>query len=404
MTAQRRYENFFRGTGRDRDPQIAYDSLESQALNIVRESIVAHALSMRRTLSPADLDRMLSAAQSQLRGMSPEDLRGISPSSAVLKTITDASFAAAPVADPQTQAALIAATANDPAAGTEPGNTYAARMLRLDIERAQRAASSNRYEGMSGSDRLSQGDLQNMAAARSLARDLGMPWAANNPDLLRLGPSAIRTLHEAGVQRQTFERMTSERVGIRAETAVGMAAWAKRQNLTPAETNRIMNSTSDLHERLSAGRTPEEQRRVQRELDESLKRFTARPNTAGSRQALEDDRIRHARNEQEREQIRQNTRIYAEAERANARTAARLRESDIRTGVEERRTGNDRRIALDGLDDPAPATPVQRTEATTGEPPDPSKAAVTPPSAVQKTAVADDRKPQAKAPTTPRVG
>lgn len=325
MTAQRRFENFFRGTSRDRDPHIAYDALESQALNVVRESIIAHASSLRRTLSPADLDRMLSAAQSQLRGMSPEDLRGISPSSAVLKTITDASFAAAPVADPRTQATLISATANDPAAGAENGGTYAARMLRLDIERAERAASSNRYEGMSGSDRLSQGDLQNMAAARSLARELGMPWAANNPDLLRLGPSAIRTLHDAGVQRQTFERMTSERVGIRAETAVGMAAWAKRQNLTPAETNRIMNSTSDLHESLSAGRPADERRRVQQDLDESLKRFTERPNTVESRQTLEDERMRHARNEQEREAIRQNSRVLAEAEKANvaaARTTA----------------------------------------------------------------------------------
>lgn len=334
MTAQRRYENFFRGTSRDRDPHIAYDALESQALNVVRESIVAHALSMRRNLSPADLDRMLSAAQSQLRGMSPEDLRGISPSSAVLKTITDASFAAAPVADPRTQAALIAATANDPAAGTEPGSTYAARMLRMDIERAERAASSNRYEGMSGSDRLSQGDLQNIAAARSLARELGMPWAANNPDLLRLGPSAIRTLHEAGVQRQTFERMTSERVGIRAETAVGVAAWAKRQNLTPAETNRIMNSTSDLHERLSSGRTPEEQRRVQRELDESLKRFTERPNSTDSRQALEDERMRHARTEQEREQIRQNTRTLAAAGRANVAAQNEQQGARVRTESE----------------------------------------------------------------------
>ena len=372
MTAQRRYENFFRGTSRDRDPHIAYDALESQALNVVRESIVALALSMRRNLSPADLDRMLSAAQSQLRGMSPEDLRGISPSSAVLKTITDASFAAAPVADPRTQAALMAPTANDPAAGTEPGSTYAARMLRMDIERAERAASSNRYEGMSGSDRLSQSDLQNIAAARSLARDLGMPWAANNPDLLRLGPSAIRTLHDAGVQRQTFERMTSERVGIRAETAVGMAAWAKRQNLTPAETNRIMNSTSDLHEALSAGRPAEERRRVQNDLNESLRRFVERPNTPESRQVLEDERMRHARNEQERERIRAQSRVLAEAEKANV-TATVARNEAVQ------RNQADVAAGLDGFDAPAPAAPQSTaTPAPSGSP------AATPPTGAAK--------------------
>lgn len=358
MTAERRSANFFRGTRRD--PHIAYDALEAQALNVVRESIIAHAHGLHRNLSPSDLDRMLSAAQSQLRGLSPEDLRGISPSSAILKTITDASFAAAPVADQRTQATLLAATANDPAGGAEVGSTFAARMLRLDMERAERASSS-RFDGLGG-DRLTQGDLQNIAAARSLARDLGMPWAANNPDLLRLGPSAIRTLHEAGVQRQTFERMTSERVGIRAETAVGMAAWAKRQNLTPVETNRIMNSTSDLHERLSAGRTPEEQRRVQRELDESLKRFTERPNTADARQALEDDRMRHARNEQEREQIRQNSRVLAEAEKANVAATVARNEAVQRSQA-------DVAAGLDGFDAPTAAAPQSTaTPAPTASP------------------------------------
>jgi len=375
VTAERRSANFFRGTSRD--PHIAYDALEAQALNIVRESIIAHALSVRRNLSPADLDRMLSAAQSQLRGMAPEDLRGISPSSAILKTITDASLAAAPVGDPRTQATLLAASANDPATGTESGSAISARMLRLDMERAERASSS-RFDGLGG-ERLTQGDLQNIAAARSLARDLGMPWAANNPDLLRLGPSAIRTLHEAGVQRQTFERMTSERVGIRAETAVGMAAWAKRQNLTPEQTNRIMNSTSDLHERLSAGRPADERQRVQQDLDESLKRFTERPNTAASRQTLEDERMRHARNEQEREQIRQHSRVLAEAEKANVAAANADAVSTRRRDEAVQRNQSDVVAGLEGFDAPSTGTPRSTaTPAPAGSP------AATPPTGTVK--------------------
>jgi hypothetical protein len=390
VTAQRRYENFFRGTGRDRDPQIAYDSLESQALNIVRESIVAHALSMRRTLSPADLDRMLSAAQSQLRGMSPEDLRGISPSSAVLKTITDASFAAAPVADPQTRAALIAATANDPAAGTEPGNTYAARMLRLDIERAQRAASSNRYEGMSGSDRLSQGDLQNIAAARSLARDLGMSWAANNQELLRLGPSAIKTLHEAGVQRERFERMTGGRVGFRAGTAVDIAAFAKRHNLTPEQTNGLYDRINNGVETISGGN-----RAIQRELDEATRRYVTTPDSPESRRALEDAYRRHADTPEKRRAAEDVTRaLIAPTRQRDAAAIANLRT--------EQRTEADRQAALDGLDGPAPAAPVKHAEAPTGDQPQPSKVAVAPP-VVQTAAIADDKKPGAKAPAAPKV-
>lgn len=56
------------------------------------------------------------------------------------------------------------------------------------MERAERAASSNRYEGMGGSERLSQGDLQNIAAARSLARDLGMHRGGQQPGTIATGP------------------------------------------------------------------------------------------------------------------------------------------------------------------------------------------------------------------------
>ncbi len=128
----RRYANFFRGSSRERDPTIAYDALEAQALNVVRESIVAHALSMHRELSSADLSRMLAAAQSQLRGLPPDDLRGISPSSALLKMITDFSFAAAPANADGTQAALTAAATLDQGAGGDFSTMLAARMLRLD--------------------------------------------------------------------------------------------------------------------------------------------------------------------------------------------------------------------------------------------------------------------------------
>lgn len=390
MTAQRRYENFFRGTSRDRDPPIAYDALESQALNIVRESIIAHASSLRRTLSPADFDRMLSAAQSQLRGMSPEDLRGISPSSAVLKTITDASLAAVPVADPRTQAALIAATANDPATGTESGSALSARMLRMDIERAERAASSNRYEGMSGSDRLSQGDLQNIAAARSLARDLGMSWAANNQELLRLGPSAIKTLHEAGVQRERFERMTGGRVGFRAGTAVDIAAFAKRHNLTPEQTNGLYDRINNGVETISGGN-----RAIQRELDEATRRYVTTPDSPESRRALEDAYRRHADTPEKRRAAEDVTRaLIAPTRQRDAAAIANLRT--------EQRTEADRQAALDGLDGPAPAAPVKHAEAPTGDQPQPSKVAVAPP-VVQTAAIADDKKPGAKAPAAPKV-
>lgn len=305
--ARRRRSNFFRDTTRRPDPDMAHEALEAQALSLVRASLEADALDNRRDLKAADMDRMLSAAKGKLRGMSERELRGISASSALLKTLTDYSLTSAPTSDVRSPAALAAIAGRDKDVGVDGVTGITARLLRADIERAERAASGARYDGMGG-ERLSPADLQNMASARSLAVSLGMPWALNNPDLLKLGPSAIKTLHEAGVRRETYERMTSERVGIRAETAVNFAGWAKRQQLTPEQTNRLMDRTSDLHEGLTRGLPVDERRKVQRELDQALNKYVTGPNTPDARRELEEQRMRHARTEQQREQIRANTR------------------------------------------------------------------------------------------------
>ncbi len=404
MSAQRRHDNFFRGTRSERDPQIAYDSLEAHALNIVRESIIAHAQSIHRNLSPSDLDRMLSAAQSQLRGMSPEDLRAISPSSALLKTITDASFSAAPAPDTRAQAALMAASASDPVTGAEGGSTLAARMRRLDMDRAERIASSARYDGLGGGERLSQSDLQNMASARATAVSLGMPWALNNPELLKLGAGAIKTLHEAGVQRERFERMTGNRVGFRAATAVDIAAFAKRHNLTPEQTNRLYDKISDGVEIISGG-----DKRIQRELDEATRRYVTGADTPESRRALENAYQRHADTPEKKAAAAVTTQaLIAPTQQDRAAVATRnadaiARDADaIANQRAEQRTGADRQAALDGLDGPAPAAPVKHAEAPTGEQPQPSKVAVTPP-VVQTAAITDDKKPIAKAPAAPKA-
>ncbi len=286
--AQRRRSNFFRDTAGQPEAGIAHDALEAQALNLVRASLEADALDNRRDLKSADMDRMLSAAKGKLRGLSERELRGISASSALLKSLTDYSLAAAPITDQRSPAALAAAVERERAASADGGNGLTARLLRADIERAERAASGARYDGMGG-ERLSPADLQNMASARSLAVSLGMPWALNNPELLKLGPAAIKTLHEAGVQKERFERMTGDRVGFRAATAVDIAAFAKKHNLTPEQTNALFDRINNGVEIISGGN-----KAVQRELDEATRRYVTGPDTPESRKALEDSYKKHA--------------------------------------------------------------------------------------------------------------
>jgi hypothetical protein len=342
---QRRRANFFRDTPRDPETSITHEALEAQALALVRASLEADALDNRRDLRPADMDRMLSAAKGRLRGMSERELRGISASSALLKTLTDYSLSAAPVTDLRSPAALAASAERDRADGVDGANGITARLLRADIERAERLASGARYDGLGGSERLSQSDLQNMASARSAAISLGMPWALNNPELLKLGAGAIKTLHEAGVQRERFERMVGDKVGFRAATAVDIAAFAKKHNLTPEQANALFDKINNGVEIISGGN-----KAIQRDLDEATRRYVTGPDTPEARKALEDSYRKHADTPEKREAAEATTKaLQAAAQQTQADVAARNAKV---AKAAEADTKNDDVIA--GLNEPQP--------------------------------------------------
>lgn len=316
--AQRRRSNFFRDTPRDPEASIPHEALEARALALVRASLEADALDNRRDLRPADMDRMLSAAKGRLRGMSERELRGISASSALLKTLTDYSLSAAPVTELRSPAALAAASERDRAEGGDGASGITARLLRADMERAERLASSARYDGMGG-ERLSQSDLQNMASARAAALSYGMPWALNNPELLKLGAGAIKTLHEAGIQKERFERMTGAKVGFRAATAVDIAAFAKKHNLTPEQANQLFDKINSGVEIISGGN-----KAIQRELDEATRRYVTGPDTPEARKALEDSYRKHATTpEAQRAAVETPKAIIDATQQAQADSAAR---------------------------------------------------------------------------------
>lgn len=170
-----------------------------------------------------------------------------------------------------------------------------------------------------GGERLSQSDLQNMASARAAALSYGMPWALNNPELLKLGAGAIKTLHEAGVQRERFERMTGARVGFRAATAVDIAAFAKKHNLTPEQTNALFDKINNGVEIISGGN-----KAIQRDLDEATRRYVTGPDTPEARKALEDSYRKHADTPEKREAAEATTKaLQAAAQQTQADVAAR---------------------------------------------------------------------------------
>jgi hypothetical protein len=85
------------------------------------------------------------------------------------------------------------------------------------------------------------GLTQTQVQARDLATKLGLGWATSNPDLLRLGPSAIQALADVHLQKESYERFKDG--GLNDKAIVGGARWAKRTGTDYNETSRAFEAT-----------------------------------------------------------------------------------------------------------------------------------------------------------------
>lgn len=97
-------------------------------------------------------------------------------------------------------------------------------------------ASGARFDGMGV-----QGFTQTQLQARELATKLGLGWATNNPDLLRLGPSAIQVLADVHLQKESYERF--KHGGLDDKAIVGGARWAKRIGTDYNEFSKTFDAT-----------------------------------------------------------------------------------------------------------------------------------------------------------------
>lgn len=338
--ADRRRANFYGGTMRDPDANaITKDQVAHAIVSIMTADSAGGQIDT--ALASTIAGQVLPSVIKQFAGMAPEQLSSQPAFRSMLQL-----YIAPSSTDERTAAQKRLQTANvtsaDFAAASRAADTGLAPPL-LGRRGADSGSPSSfaRTAEMGGT--VSAETARMMDQARGEAMRLGMPWALNNPELLKLGAGAIKTLHEAGVRRETFERMTSDRVGIRAETAVNFAGWAKREKLTPEQTNRLMDRTSDLHESLTRDLPVDERRKVQRDLDQSLNKFLTGANTPEARRELEEQRMKHARTEGQREQIRANTKELATATQRHSTAAAQAAAADAK---------NDDLIA--GLNEPQP--------------------------------------------------
>ncbi len=316
--ADRRRANFYRGTMRDPDANaITKDQVTNAIVSIMTADSTGGQIDM--ALASTIAGQVLPSVIKQFAGMAPEQLSSQPAFRSMLQLyIAPGSADERIAAQKRLQAANV--TSADFAAASRAADTGLASPLlgRRGADGTERAASGARYDGMGG-ERLSPVDLQNMASARSAAISLGMPWALNNPELLKLGAGAIKTLHEAGVQKERCERMVGDKVGFRAATAVDIAAFAKKHNLTPEQTNALFDKISNGVEIISGGN-----KAIQRELDEATRKYVTGPDTPEARKALEDTYKKHADTPEKREAAETTTKaLQAAAQQAQADVAAR---------------------------------------------------------------------------------
>lgn len=331
-----------------RDPDantITKDQVANAIVSIMTADSTGGQIDM--ALASTIAGQVLPSVIKQFAGMAPEQLSSqpafrsmlqlyIAPGSTDERIAAQKRLQAANVTSADFAAAIRAADAG-------LGSTL---LGRRGADGTERAASGARYDGMGG-ERLSPTDLQNMASARSAAISLGMPWALNNPELLKLGAGAIKTLHEAGVQKERFERMVGDKVGFRAATAVDIAAFAKKHNLTPEQTNALFDKISNGVEIISGGN-----KAIQRELDEATRKYVTGPDTPEARKALEDTYKKHATTpEAQRAAVETPKAIIAAADQAKADVAARD-EKLVKAEAKEVKEVAAAAVNSAGLDDP----------------------------------------------------
>jgi len=90
-----------------------------------------------------------------------------------------------------------------------------------------------------------------MAETRAYASQ-HLPWAVNDPDLLRLGPSAIKALADVHLKKENYERLTKEFHLKPTETV----ETAKRAKKLGVDLNQAAESSSKIRAGLPAAERP----------------------------------------------------------------------------------------------------------------------------------------------------
>jgi hypothetical protein len=127
----------------------------------------------------------------------------------------------------------------------------------------------------------------NSPAGQSYMRDFaiqhGVPWAANNPDILRLGPSAITAMADVRLRQETFQRMTKDGQ-FKAKDVVTMSKFAKKEGI---DANDLGNSLVDSNRALATDHNGRVDHKKLEELRKAEMDVMAKPDDRAAKERLQ---------------------------------------------------------------------------------------------------------------------
>lgn len=162
---------------------------------------------------------------------------------------------------------------------------------------------SARFDAFSGTDGAY------LTSMRSYAIEQGLHWAANRPEILRLGHEAIRLFARLGFSQQSHDRL--HQAGFTHHQMLHIARFADRTGL---DVNRVSEVAADSV-RIFGGDNLEEQRRW-REMIDAYHAAPPGDTTARERLVEELRRLRREGTGEQQNQADKHLQVIGEADRA----------------------------------------------------------------------------------------
>lgn len=208
-------------------------------------------------IAPDEMASMISIAKGALRGVQVADLSASTPA---LMAAIQTGFSAVRGGESEAQRASQREENKEKQfAGTGVALDALGRKISTDVlgiaggrggDRGVKETGA-RFDGAGGvKDGAYWGTASGLSEMRALAINSGVPWAANNPDLLRLGPTAIAAIAAVNLQQQSYQRLTKD-AGFKAKDVVALATFAKKKNV---DANQLSQAWGDV----AKGLTPAE--------------------------------------------------------------------------------------------------------------------------------------------------